>query len=97
MIEPKCLNGKQCTFFSAEDYILPCCWCAMLVANPDISSPEIDVLLVKKVSEVNRIEEITESVEWKEFYKNLYTNPPNLCKDYCSKTYEHKSRESYQY
>ena len=48
-------------------------------------------------TEVNHIEEITKSEEWEEFYKNLHTNPPSLCKDYCSKTYDHKSRESYQY
>ena len=48
-------------------------------------------LLVKKLSEVDSIQQILDTDEWKEFYDKLLTDPPKVCRDYCKKDYVHKT------
>jgi len=95
MIDPKCLNGEMEYFYSAEDYLLPCCWCGEFVAKPESNDPKIQSLMTNKLSKVDSVEQIVESKEWKEFYKNLFIDPPQLCKDFCAKDYVNKIREKY--
>jgi hypothetical protein len=51
--------------------------------------------MTNKLSEVDSVEQIVESKEWKEFYKNLFIDPPQLCKDFCAKDFVNKIREKY--
>ena len=85
VIENKKIQG---TAYTAEGYLLPCCWCDM--HDPRGKSqfevfgfyePEL------KVSNVDDIEqEILRSPEWYHFHETLLQNPhlaPDACKRKC--------------
>lgn len=80
----------QAVAYTAEGYILPCCWCD--TENPrrrseleyfGLYEPEL------KVSNVSDIKtEILWSPEWNHFHKSLLEDPenaPEVCKIKCSK------------
>ena len=105
MIDPKCLNGEMEYFYSAEDYLLPCCWCGEFVAKPESNDPKIQSLMTNKLSEVDSVEQIVESKEWKEFWDILFDDPNNApvpCKSKCGVSKGEKLRnwsetENYRY
>lgn len=84
MIDPKCLDGRIPMFYSATGYMLPCCYCEKSL-RPEVNDERIMKLLVKKVSELDSIQELLETDEWKEFYDKLLTDPPKVCRDHCKK------------
>ena len=90
MIDPKCLDGRNPMFLSATGYLLPCCYCENSL-RPEVNEQRIRKLLVKKISEVDSIQDILDTDEWKEFYDKLLTDPPKVCRDYCKKDYVHKT------
>lgn len=90
MIDPKCLNGNKAYGWSAEGYLLPCCW----QDTRKKYKKEINYLLKDKlhISNVNSIEEIITSKEWEFFYANMNTN--TCCNFFCSTNSKiHKSCE----
>jgi len=83
MIEPKCLQDKSLGY-SNEGFILPCCWA-------DYDKYKLIPQLVQdkfNLSNVNSIEEILNSEEWKNFFHNIKNNPLPICIKYCSKSDE---------
>ena len=95
MIEPKCLNGKNCFGFSAMGYLLPCCW-----ADSPNKMKHFSELVQEKfhLSNVDSIDEIVNSKEWQDFYHGLIHNPeeaPQVCKDFCAKNYDNKIYEEF--
>ena len=59
---------------------MPCCWCENSL-RPEVNEERIRKLLVKKLSEVDSIQQILDTDEWKEFYDKLLTDPPKVCRD----------------
>lgn len=93
MIDPKCLNGKNCFGFSAKGYLLPCCW-----ADNYIRMKYFSELVQEKfhLSNVDSIDEIVNSQEWQDFYRGLIDNPeeaPQVCKDFCAANFDNKLYE----
>lgn len=90
MIDPKCLNGKNCFGFSAKGYLLPCCW----ADHPDTIGQFKNLTKEKfKLSNVDSIESIIESEEWQDFWYTLTNRPEEaleVCKNYCSVNHEHQ-------
>ena len=90
MMKPKCLNGEQCYGYNIEGYLLPCCW----ADHPDYIGQFKNLTKDKfKLSNVDSIESIIESDEWQDFWDTLTNRPeeaPEVCKNYCSDTHEHK-------
>lgn len=85
MIEPKCLDDKYFLGHSSEGFILPCCW----IDSYD-KYKLIPELLQKKFNllNVNSIEEILSSPEWKNFFSKIKENPLPICHLYCKKNNE---------
>jgi hypothetical protein len=79
MIDPKCLNGDKDYGWSAMGYLLPCCWHDVRENYKE----EIKDLFKNElhISNVNSIEEIINSVEWKNFYASMNKN--SCCNFYC--------------
>lgn len=77
-LKPKCLAGKQAPALTATGYILPCCW----LDNREVwNDPEVKKLFqTKKISEVENVEEIVNSVEWKNFINLLLTKSEKIPK-----------------
>ena len=83
MIEPKCLNNGYLGY-SNEGFILPCCWAdyAKYELIPELLQDKFNL------SNVNSIDEILNSEEWKNFLKNIKNNPLPICIKYCNKDNE---------
>mgnify|MGYP003682563321 FL=1 len=83
IFKPKCLTGEIQTAFNNRGYLLPCCYCDH---KEHLETSQFKKLLkASKVSEVDSIEEIIFSDEWREFEKNLRTekNIPKVCIEHC--------------
>lgn len=90
MINPQCVkivNGRpaQTIAYTADGYLLPCCWCDSLYARSDIEKLNLfDEKL--KLQNAKSIEEILYSDTWKNFF-NIITsninNAPICCKKKC--------------
>jgi len=84
MIDPKCLRDNHRWGYRNEGFILPCCymWSAAPVLVPELLQDKFNL------SNVNSIDEILNSEEWKNFFekiKNSQDCPWDLCKRYCPK------------
>jgi hypothetical protein len=79
MIDPKCLNGDKDYGWSSEGFLLPCCWQDVREKYKE----EIKYLMKDNlhISNVNSIEEIINSEEWKFFYSSVDNN--TCCNFYC--------------
>lgn len=82
---PKCIEGKIPVAISATQFLLPCCWIDKIEGwnDPIISKFFNESLNLK----TNEVEDIVESVTWKEFKSLLINNPelaPELCKKQCT-------------
>lgn len=89
ILDPKCLKNEQELFISSRGYLLPCCWHdRMRIFDDEIA----DLVQEKyKISNVDSIEDIIQSEDWKDFYSNLSRGiGPNICKAYCVKGFETK-------
>ena len=83
IFKPKCMRGEIQTAFNNRGYLLPCCYCDH---KTHLKTPQFQKLLkVSKVSEVDSIEDIIFSDEWREFEENLRTekNIPEVCVKHC--------------
>ena len=87
---PKCVVQHNKNFnikaygFSSEGYLMPCCWTIEEVNN-DFAELKKEKLNIKNVE---KIEDIINSDEWKNFADILINKPeqaPNLCWFFCSK------------
>ena len=82
----------QNTAYSADGYLLPCCWCDQV--EPERAPFEVYGFYESdlKVSNVDNIEqEILRSPEWQYFHETLLNNPhaaPRICKRKCGKLEE---------
>ena len=104
-LTPKCLSGKGYGY-SAQGYIVPCCWCDPREThqNRQVSNEakEIKDMFFKehlKLTNVDSINEILLSEEWKGFYETLINDPDNaleVCKRYCSTTQSTKLKEKFK-
>ena len=105
-LTPKCLSGKGYGY-SAQGYLIPCCWCDPRegrTANDQgaIETEQIKSIFIKehlKLTNVDSINEILKSKEWKGFYETLINDPDNaleVCKRYCSTTQSTKLKEKFK-
>ena len=87
---PKCVVPYNKDFnikaygFSSEGYLMPCCW-TIEEENNDFAELKKEKLNIKNVE---KIEDITNSDEWKNFADILINKPqqaPNLCWFFCGK------------
>ena len=61
----QCMNGKQQIAMSNRGHLLPCCWCDQ---EWTLNTPLFQKMLkVSKVSDVENIDEIVLSDEWRDF------------------------------
>lgn len=95
-IYPKCLNKKELAY-TATGYLMPCCW---LDVPTGWSEPQIKRLMQKhlKLENNDQVDDIINSKEWKEFFKELKTNPSYTCQKFCSVPLNqaiNKAREKY--
>ena len=80
-VNAKCLAFKELAY-TAEGYLTPCCWCD----NPiGWSEPQIKRLKKEhlKLKNNKKVEDIIYSKEWKDFFKELDTNPAKTCQRFC--------------
>jgi hypothetical protein len=91
MIDPQCIkieSGRplQTIAYTADGYLLPCCWCDSLYTRSDIEKLNLFNENLK-LQNVKSIEEILYSDTWKKFF-NIITfdidNAPICCKKKCS-------------
>jgi hypothetical protein len=105
-LTPKCLSGKGYGY-SAQGYIVPCCWCDPREThqNRQVSNEakEIKDMFFKehlKLTNVDSINEILKSEEWKGFYDALIDNNGDnaleVCKRYCGTTQSTKLKEEFK-
>ena len=80
-VNPKCLAFKELAY-TAEGYLAPCCWCDNPVGwrEPQIARLKKEHL---KLKNNKKVEDIIYSKEWKDFFKELDTNPANTCQRFC--------------
>ena len=95
-IYPKCLNKKELAY-TATGYLMPCCW---LDVPTGWSEPQIKRLMQKHLLLENneKVEDIINSKEWKEYFEELKTNPSITCQKFCSVPVHqaiNKAREKY--
>jgi len=104
-LTPKCLSGKGYGY-SAQGYLLPCCWCdprenRTVNGKVDLETEEIKSIFWKehlKLTNVDSINEILRSKEWRNFYDTLVDDPNNaleVCKRYCKTTQSTKLKEKF--
>ena len=80
-VNAKCLAFKELAY-TAEGYLTPCCWCD----NPiGWNEPQIKRLKKEhlKLKNNKKVEDIIYSKEWKDFFKELDTNPAKTCQRFC--------------
>lgn len=77
---PSCIHDNKEPAYSSTGYILPCCWCdtGFLLQDEDFSSIVQDKF---KLDNVNKVSDIMESKEWKDFFK--FETIPLVCQRYC--------------
>ena len=80
-VNPKCLAFKELAY-TAEGYLAPCCWCDNPVGwrEPQIARLKKEHL---KLKNNKKVEDIIYSKEWKDFFKELDTNPAKTCQRFC--------------
>ena len=86
-LKPKCHpdyeNGQSQFGYSAQGYLLPCCWC-------DQGAPEFEKLKTEDLAVANNdsIQDIITSDAWIEFGNSLVAsngeNAPEMCWKYCA-------------
>lgn len=92
MLKPKCMPGSKIStgiYYNSEGFLLPCCWLDMINKT---SVDELKALGMYdeelKLSNNNKVEDIINSDQWKNFRKILKHNPQcalQRCKDMCGK------------
>ncbi len=82
-LKPKCFEDQQMAVTN-RGHLIPCCYCDTQHTMNDLEFQKL--LKVSKISDYNSIEEILNTNEWKEFYKNLQQNiGPRACQTVCAK------------
>ncbi len=72
-MNPMCFNGFPLAMTN-KDELIPCCYCD---TTNNIEDPQFQPLLkVSKVSDYEKIDDIFETKEWKEFYDLLTKDIP---------------------
>jgi hypothetical protein len=80
----------QVVAYSAQGYLLPCCWCDVIDKKDFKEKGLLDDDL--KLSKVNKLEDIIISKQWVNFHKSLLESPeksPKVCKERCNRKIEH--------
>lgn len=87
MLNPECMQEfpKQTIAYTADGFLLPCCWCDSLYTRSDIKKLGLfdDNLKLKNVDSVN---DIVNSNVWKNFSNILlhkHEDAPSCCKKKC--------------
>ena len=81
-MNPMCFKGFPLAVTN-KDELIPCCYCD---TQRNINDPDFKNLLkVSKISDYNKIDDILETKEWKEFYDLLINDIPpcKACSDTC--------------
>lgn len=79
-INPKCLHTDRDLSFANTGHILPCCW-----LNDSYEEPGIKELFSERLHiDNNTVEDIINSKEWIDFFNNLKSNAPAICRKFCS-------------
>jgi len=85
-LDPKCFDKRMSAFaVTNRGQLLPCCWLddARLKSNEEFQK----LLMVSHISDYETIEEILETPEWKEFYRNLKKDKGfSICYSVCKKS-----------
>ena len=79
---PKCLDGSKEYGWDYMGNLLPCCW-GFQTDNKPFPHLTKDKF---HISNINSMEDVINSKEWKDFHSMLKTNPenaPDICKKYC--------------
>ena len=95
-IFPKCLAKTRARAFTAEGFIVPCCWCD----HPEFMKDNLIAPLFKSSLNIDTIEDIEKDVinspEW-EALRNVLENHPDqaplLCKQMCGQPVKNAVRE----
>lgn len=78
-------DNNQTIAYTADGYLLPCCWCDAQSTRKDIEDAGLYNLNLK-LSNNSRIDDILYSEEWKKFITTVMHNPlnaPKCCKEKC--------------
>jgi len=81
---------QQVVAYSAQGYLLPCCWCDVIDKKDFKELGILDDEL--KLSNVSKVEDIIISKQWVNFHKTLLHSPqkaPQVCKERCGDKVEH--------
>lgn len=83
-LDPKCLKGTMQVAMTNRGELIPCCYCD---TRKTLADPEFQNLVkVSKISDYEKIEDIYETKEWKNFADNLKKNiGPWACWATCEK------------
>ena len=90
MIDAQCIkiiNGRpaQTIAYTADGYLLPCCWCDSSYTRSDIEKLNLFNENLK-LQNVTSVEEILYSDTWKKFFNTITSdinNAPICCKKKC--------------
>jgi len=77
-IKPKCYEGKQALAYTAQGYMLPCCWCDVKIAEPWFHENGFFEEQLK-VENLDSVEDIFFSEAWQTFYRNIESNSEESC------------------
>ena len=79
-IQPKCWPNSKIPMgpaMTSFGWIAPCCW---LLSSHDINNNVHDLFNENlKITNVNSLDDIFESKQWKEFHRMLEEEPENMC------------------
>jgi len=90
-LDPNCLKKKKKFGWSAQGYLLPCCWCD-LRSTFEGKQGAVSKLVQEKfhIDNITDFEEVVKSKEWQELHdiitdENRYDESPDVCKRHCGK------------
>lgn len=102
-LNPNCLKKSKLFGWSAQGYLLPCCWCD-LPSTFNGEQGAVSKLVDPKfhIDKINNFEEVINSQEWKDLYaiitdESRIDEAPAVCKRHCGqgkKSYRETVSES---
>tara|TARA_B100001057_G_C22024346_1_gene634797 strand:+ start:70 stop:438 length:369 start_codon:yes stop_codon:yes gene_type:complete len=97
-LQPMCVGENSREYgFNSQGYIMPCCW---TVQEKGYEEDQFKDLMKDKfhISNINKIEDVVNSDEWKNFADTLINKPqnaPNICWFFCDNKNSKKQKHKY--